>query len=292
MSSADRTGRVAFITGGASGLGLAVAALLQRRGMKLVLMDLAEPALQAAAAQIGGSDVLTVAGDVTNPDDCRAAVDSAVKRFGAIDLCWANAGIGTLAPLRHADAAEWMQVVRVNVFGVLHTVQAALPHLLSSRGQVVVSASVASLGHAAAMSAYVASKAAVEAMCDSWRIELAHHGVGVTCVHPLWVTTPMVERGRASLAFGRLRRAMKGPLGQEVPLAEAASLIADGILARRRRVFVPGWVRWLFVLRSALHTRPLEREQLAAAPELEQLYLEDVRRGVFAELRRALPPAG
>jgi hypothetical protein len=110
-------------------------------------------------------------------------------------------------------------------------------------------------------------------------------------VHPLWVTTPMVERGRASLAFGRLRRAMKGPLGQEVPLAEAASLIAEGILKRRRRIFVPGWVRWLFVLRSALHTRPLEREQLEAAPELEQLYLEDVRRGVFAEVPRAPPLA-
>ena len=130
MTTADQTNRVAFITGGASGLGLAVAALLQRRGMNLVLMDLAEPALQEAAAQVGGSNVLTVVGDVTNPDDCRLAVESAIKRFGAIDICWANAGIGTLSPLRHADAEEWIQVVRVNVFCVLHTVKSALPHLL------------------------------------------------------------------------------------------------------------------------------------------------------------------
>lgn len=62
------------------------------------------------------------------------------------------------------------------------------------------------------MSAYAASKAAAEAMCDSWRIELAHHGVDVTCIHPLWVTTPMVERGRDSRAFARLCQGMIGPL--------------------------------------------------------------------------------
>jgi len=210
----------------------------------------------------------------------------AVRHFGGIDLCWANAGIGSLAPLRHADAREWMQIVQVNVFGVLHTVQAALPQLIARRGQVAVSASVASLGHAPGMSAYAASKAAAEAMCDSWRIELAHHGVAVTCIHPLWVTTPLVERGRESRAFARLRQAMAGPLGRETPLDVAALLIAEGILARRRRVFVPGWVRWLFALRSLLHTLPFERDQLAAAQELEALYLDDVKRGV---LPRASP---
>jgi NAD(P)-dependent dehydrogenase (short-subunit alcohol dehydrogenase family) len=287
LASSDPSGRVAFITGGASGIGLAVAALLQRRGMKLVLMDLIEPALQAAAARLGKGEVLTVCGDVVNPDDCRRAVAAAVHRFGGIDLCWANAGIGTLAPLRHADARDWMHVVQVNVFGVLHTVQAALPQLIARRGQVAVSASVASLGHAPGMSAYAGSKAAAEAMCDSWRIELAHHGIDVTCIHPLWVTTPMVERGRASRAFARLRQAMAGPMGRETPLEEAAPLIADGILARRRRVFVPGWVRWLFAFRSLLHTRALERKQLGAARELEALYLDDVERSVVPPARRS-----
>jgi NAD(P)-dependent dehydrogenase (short-subunit alcohol dehydrogenase family) len=288
MNSAQPTGRVALITGGASGIGLAVAGLLQRRGMKLVLMDLTEPALQGAAAQLGDGEVVTVVGDVTRAEDCQRAVAAAVRNFGGIDLCWANAGIGSLAPLRHADAREWLHVLQVNVFGVLHTVQAALPQLIARRGHVAVSASVASLGHAPAMSAYAASKAAAEAMCDSWRIELAHNGVDVTCIHPLWVTTPMVERGRGSRAFARLRQAMSGPLGRETPLEQAALLIAEGILERRRRVFVPGWVRWLFALRSLLHTRPFEREQLAAAQELEALYLDDLKRGVVPPL----PPSG
>jgi NAD(P)-dependent dehydrogenase (short-subunit alcohol dehydrogenase family) len=282
MTSTDPRAGVAFITGGASGIGLAVGALLQRRGMALVLMDLSEPALRSAAAQLAGGEVLTVVGDVTRPDDCRRAVAQAVQRFGGIDLCWANAGVGSGGPLRHADPQDWMQVLQVNVFGVLHTVQAALPQLIARRGHIAVSASAASLGHAPAMSAYAASKAAVEAMCNSWRIELAHHGVCVSCIHPLWVTTPMVERGRSSRTFARLRQAMAGPMGRETPLQVAAPLIATGLLQRRRRIFVPGWVRWLFVFRSALHTRPLERQQLAAARELEALYLDDLKNGLVA----------
>lgn len=272
-------GRVALITGGASGIGLAVAGLLQRRGWRLAVIDQTEPALQAAAAQLSGGDVLTVAGDVTRPEDCARAVQAAVQRFGGIDLAWANAGIGAGGPIVHADARDWMRVVEVNVFGVLHTVKAALPQLIARGGQIAVSASAASFGHAPTMSAYAASKAAAEAMCDSWRIELAHHDVAVTCIHPLWVTTPMVEGARVSRTFVRLRACMAGPLGRETPLADAALLIVEGLLARRRRVFVPGWMRWVFALRAALHTKPLERDQLAAAPELEALYLQDQQDG-------------
>jgi len=87
-----------------------------------------------------------------------------------------------------------------------------------------------------------------------------------------------------------IRQSMAGPMGRETPLAVAAPLIAAGLLERRRRVFVPGWVRWLFVFRSALHTRPLEREQLAAARELEALYLYDLKAGLAPAV--APPPGG
>jgi NAD(P)-dependent dehydrogenase (short-subunit alcohol dehydrogenase family) len=279
MASIDKPARVALITGGAGGIGLAVAERLQRHGWRLALLDLGEPALQAAAARLTGGEVLTLTGDVTRPEDCASAVAATLGRFGGIDLAWANAGIGVGGPLRHMAAADWKRVVEVNVFGVLHTVQAALEPVIARRGQIAVSASAASFGHSPGMSAYAASKAAAEAMCNSWRVELAHHGVAVTCIHPLWITTPMVVNARTSRTFARLRQAMRGPLGHETPLDEAAALIADGLLARRRRVFVPGWVRWIFALRSALHTRPLERDSLAVAPDMEALYLEDVKDG-------------
>ncbi|MBN8508032.1 MAG: SDR family NAD(P)-dependent oxidoreductase, partial [Burkholderiales bacterium] len=89
MPSTDEPGRVALVTGGAGGIGLAVAGLLQARGWKLALMDLGEPALQAAAARLAGGEVLTVAGDVTRAEDCARAADAAVQRFGGIDLAWA-----------------------------------------------------------------------------------------------------------------------------------------------------------------------------------------------------------
>lgn len=287
MNPSNPSGGVALVTGGASGIGLAVAGLLQRRGWKLALMDLGEPALRAAAQRLGGGELVTVAGDVTRTEDCARAVDAAVQRFGGIDLAWANAGIGAGGPLRHMQAAKWRHVVEVNVFGVLHTVQAALPAVIARRGQIAVSASAASFAHAPTMSAYAASKAAVEAMCNSWRVELAHHGVAVTCIHPLWITTPMVDNARASRSFVRLRQSMRGPLNRETTLDAAAALIAGGLLTRRRRVFVPGWTRWLFALRSALHTRPLERDALAAMPELEALYLEDLKDG---RTPGAMPP--
>jgi hypothetical protein len=103
--------------------------------------------------------------------------------------------------------------------------------------------------------------------------------VRVTCIHPLWVSTPMVQRGRTSRKFLRLRQGMTGPMGRETPPEVAAPLIAQGLIERRRRVIVPGWVRWLFVLRSAVHTRPLERDQLAAAQGLEALYLDGLENG-------------
>ena len=283
-SNRPEGGRVALISGGASGIGLATAELLQRDGWRLALMDLSDAALQDAVARLGGAEVSTIVGDVTNADDCRRAVAATLVRWGGIDLCWCNAGVAALAPLRHADPAEWMRVVQVNVFGVLHLAQASLEAVIARRGQIAVSASAASLAHAPGMSAYAASKAAAEAMCNAWRIELAHHGVAVTCIHPLWITTPMVERGRQSQAFARLRLSMKGPLSHELPLDAAASLIHRGLVERRRRVFVPGWLRWVFALRSALHLRPLERDQLAAAAELEGLYQEDLRRGRLTPL--------
>lgn len=280
---------VALITGGASGIGLAVAGRLQQRGWALVLVDLQQDALDAAARQLGAGELLTVPADVTRPEDCARCTAAAVQRFGGIDLAWANAGIGLGGPLRHMPVEQWMSVIEVNVFGVLHTVRAALPAVIARRGQIAVSASAASFGHAPGMSAYAASKAAVEAMCDSWRVELEHHGVAVSCIHPLWVTTPMVERARESQGFARLRASMRGPLGRETPLPQAAALIADGLLARRRRIFVPGWLRWVFVLRSALHTRPMERDALAAAAELEALFLQDLQQGRMPG--RAPPPA-
>ena len=85
----------------------------------------------------------------------------------------------------------------------------------------------------------------------------------------------MVERTRGSSGFRYLRQSMCGPLGRKAPLDTAALLIAKGLLSRRRRMFVPGWQRWVFVRRCALHRRPTKRDAAATAPEMEALYLQN-----------------
>jgi NAD(P)-dependent dehydrogenase (short-subunit alcohol dehydrogenase family) len=187
--------------------------------------------------------------------------------------------VAAFGPIAHTDPAAWRRCIDVNVHGTFNTVHAALPEIVRRRGFVAVSASVATFAHAPAMSAYAASKAAAEAMCNSWRIELAAHGVGVGVIHSSWVSTPLVSEGALHPAFARLRATMPGPLNREMAPDVAARHIADGLARRDPRIWIPGWVRMLHWLRAMLHSPLAERELLRAAPEIEQLYLD----GLMAE---------
>jgi NAD(P)-dependent dehydrogenase (short-subunit alcohol dehydrogenase family) len=267
------SGQVILITGAGSGIGAATALELQRRGALPVLVDCDAANVQAVALSMG-ADVLALTADVTSMDECEAAVASALSRHGRIDVVWANAGMASFGPLSHTDPQAWKRCIEVNVNGTFNTVRSALPAVLAARGYVLATASVASFGHAPFMSAYAASKAAIEAMCDAWRIELTSRGVVVGVIHPTWVSTPLVTEGVLHPSFVRLRATMPGPLGREISAARAAILIADGIERRDRRVWVPGWVRALHWLRALLHTPMAERELLRAVPEMETHYLQ------------------
>jgi len=264
--------QVVLITGAASGIGAATAQALYRRGALPVLVDNDAAGVAATAAAVGGA--LALNADVTSLPACEAAVAAALQRHGRVDIVWANAGMASFGPLAHTDPAAFRRCIDVNVMGTFNTVRAALPAVLAARGHVAVTASVASFAHAPMMSAYAASKAAVEALCNSWRIELAAHGVSVGIIHPTWVTTPLVTEGALHPSFVRLRATMPGPLGREIPVAAAAEMIADGLACRSRQVWVPGWVRVMHWLRALLHTPLAERELLRAAPEMEAYFLQ------------------
>ena len=266
-------GQVVLITGAASGIGAATALEVRARGGVPVLLDCDAEPLAEVALQCG-VDTLALVADVTDLPAMEDAVAQVLARLGHIDMVFANAGVAAFGPLAYVDPNAWKRCVEVNVFGVFNTVRAALPSIMRQRGYVLINASVSSFAHPPVMSAYAASKSAVEAMGNSWRIELAAHKVGVGLVHAGWVSTPLVTEGALHPGFVRLRATMPGPLNSETSPQVAARAIAQGMERRLSRIWVPGWLRLLFALRALLHLPFAERELRRAAPEIEAIYLE------------------
>ncbi len=267
-------GQVVLITGGASGIGAATARALLAQGAIPVLLDCDSAALAATAASMQG--VLSYCLDITDYAACQAAVAETIAVYGRIDVVWANAGIASFGPLLLTDLDAFKRCVEVNVFGTLNIVRAALPAVVAQRGYVLATASVSSFAHPPCVSSYAASKAAVEAMCNCWRIELAAHGVGVGVIYASWVQTPLVTEGDMHPAFVRLKSTMPPPLRRAIPATAAAEMIVKGMAQRKRRIWVPGWVRVLYWLRTVLATPLAERQLVQAAPDMEKLFLETI----------------
>jgi NAD(P)-dependent dehydrogenase (short-subunit alcohol dehydrogenase family) len=191
----DLADRVAVITGGASGIGLAMARRFAGEGMKLVLADIERPVLQRAGEELSrtGADVLTVPTDVSLEADVAALAATAFEHFGDVHLVCNNAGVGSRGlPIAELPLADFSWVIAVNLFGVIHGLRAFLPHLRANDiGHIVNTASTSGLYHLPRMGPYNASKAAVVALSETLRFELAAEGsrVGVSVLCPSWVRT-------------------------------------------------------------------------------------------------------
>lgn len=267
--------KVVLVTGGASGIGAAVAALLHGSGARLALVDIDQANVAHTARSIGPT-VLALTGDVTRLADMQRAVAHTVQALGRIDMVWANAGIASFGPVASTDPTAWVRNIEVNLVGVFNTVHAALPEVQRQRGHVAVTASAASFVNAPCMSAYSATKSGVEALCNSLRIEVAHQGVTVGAIHPSWVATPLIDKAVQLTAFKRLREALPAPLRGDMPLSAAADIVARGLCERRDRVYAPGYVRLMRWLRTPLHSVLAERDFRQAMPEIERAFANDV----------------
>jgi NAD(P)-dependent dehydrogenase (short-subunit alcohol dehydrogenase family) len=263
-------GKVVLITGAARGIGAELARRLADRGAKLVLLDVDGEEVARVASALGG-DAMSVTADVTQFESLTAAVESAVARFGGLDVAVANAGTATLGTVRAIDPAIWERNVEINLHGVWRTARAVLPHLIARRGYLLNIASVASVVPFPGASSYAASKAAVEAFSNTLRLEVAHLGVDVGIAYFSFISTPLVRGFEERAAFRRFRAAAPPMLRETYPVEHAATALERGIESRARRVVAPGWVRWLLILRGLLANSVAERSLARAAPEVVRL---------------------
>lgn len=260
-------GAVVLVTGAGSGIGAALAQELARRGARLVLADVDEVGLAETVAQIGEDRTVARRVDVRDLDDLQALVHEGVERFGGLDVVVANAGIGSFGSVLHVDPEAFRRVVDINLVGVFHTVRAALPHVVERRGYVLVVSSLAAFVAAPGLAAYGASKAGAEHFAHALRTEVAHHGVDVGSAHMSWIETPMVQEAREELSsFARTLRELPAPLNRTTDLDTCVQAFADGIVERRRRIYVPGWVGVLGALRALVNSRVAQARILAGAP--------------------------
>ena len=170
----------------------------------------------------------------------RAPSTRAAERFGGIDVVIANAGIAPpLRTVAGVEPAAFERVIDINLLGVWRTVRAALPHVRARRGYVLCIASLAAAVHGPLTAPYNMSKAGVEALADSLRLELEGDGVAVGCAYFGFIDTDMVRDSFAEHATQRLRARAPSALMRPLPVAAAARGIERGIERRARRVIVP-----------------------------------------------------
>jgi 3-oxoacyl-[acyl-carrier protein] reductase len=190
-------GRVAVVTGAASGVGLGIAEVLAQEGARVVVVDLAPaPGEHAAAAlRSSGYEALAVAADVVDRAALDAMAATVLEQYGRIDIVAANAGIYPAVAIAAMTDADWDRVMDINVKGALHTIQACLPAMRErGYGRIVLTSSITGpIVGAPELSHYAASKAAILGLMRSAALELVGDGITVNAVQPGNVRTPGIE---------------------------------------------------------------------------------------------------
>ncbi len=279
MASVD--GKAILVTGAARGIGAVSAKRLAAAGARLSLVGLEPELLEETAAACGRGAVWFEA-DVTDTEAVEHAVAETVQRLGALDGVVANAGLAGFGSVRTIDPAAFERTIEVNLLGTWRTIRAALAPIISSRGYILAVASVAAAAHPPGLAAYAASKAGVEAFCDSLRWEVAHLGVDVGVGYFSWLDTDLTTSAEDHPAFVHFRSGLRWPLAKVYPVDAGAEAILRGFERRAPKVVAPGWVRGLLAVRGGLNALS-GRDTRKIAPEVVRLCEEEVARRGAAE---------
>ena len=222
---ADKT---AFVTGGASGIGLALGRAFAEAGMKVMLADIEAGALDQALQSLSkyGNRMQGVRCDVGDADSVERAAQATFDAFGNVHVVCNNAGVAAGGGIDNISIDNWRWVVDVNLMGVVYGVRSFLPHMRKHRegGHIVNTASMAGMINGIGFSPYVATKFAVVSMSEGLAMQLQPHGIGVSVLCPEYVRTKIGESGR-----NRPERYGESP--QLDPASPAAQVVAE--IARR-----------------------------------------------------------
>jgi NAD(P)-dependent dehydrogenase (short-subunit alcohol dehydrogenase family) len=224
-------GKVAVITGGNSGIGLATARRFVAEGAHVFITGRRQAELDQAVTQIG-RDITGVQGDVSHLTDLDRLFATVKQRHGRLDVLFANAGVVALAPLGEITEEHFDQVFHINVKGLLFTVQKALP-LLTDGGSIILNASIVASKGLESISVYSASKAAVRSFARCWTTDLRHRRIRVNVISPGPTDTPIFNKAgltpeQAGEAKGSLVAAVPlGRMGTADEVANAAVFLAS-----------------------------------------------------------------
>jgi NAD(P)-dependent dehydrogenase (short-subunit alcohol dehydrogenase family) len=238
-------GKVAIVTGGARGLGYAIASRFANEGATVVVSDLAGEALESAAAAIGSSasqaaggtataTVTSVACDVTDEASVQALVNGTVERHGKLDVMVSSAGVAGVAPIVQMSLEEWRRVLSVDLDGVfLCTKHAAAAMAAGGGGNIINIASIKAFGGSPATAHYGAAKAGVVSLSKSAAMEMRQFNVRVNAICPGWVQTDMIDQNRAAfeellpMTFDEYIAHIQGRLGEPDEIAGVAVFLAS-----------------------------------------------------------------
>ncbi|XP_043714738.1 secoisolariciresinol dehydrogenase-like [Telopea speciosissima] len=230
-------GKVAVITGGASGIGASTARLFVQHGAKVVIADVQDDLGHSLIQELGSDETITfVHCDVTIEDDIRNAVDTAVSKYGKLDIMYNNAGIsGNFSGVLDTENEDFKRVWEVNVFGgFLGAKHAARVMMPANKGSILFTSSVASVVAGQTPHAYTSSKHALVGLMKNLCVELGEYGIRVNCISPFGVVTPMTRKALGMMEEGMVEELvvgksanLKGVVVKAEDVAQAALYLAS-----------------------------------------------------------------
>lgn len=226
------TNKVAVITGGNSGMGLATARLFVKEGAKVIVTARNEDRLNDSA-NLQDEGIRVIKADVQKKEDLKNLFKVVADEYGQVDIVFANAGIGKVRPLEHVDDEHIDYIFDTNVKGVINTVQSALPYFNGDGGKVILNTSVSNVKGMPGLSVYAATKAAVRSLARTFSAELFPRGIRVNAISPGPIETPiftkmdLTEEQQQEFAQNVVQSIPMGRPGKSEEIASAVLFLAS-----------------------------------------------------------------